>query len=111
MTGRPGHSPVRSDPSADCVVGRSPGFLRYRSGESKWTGLHVHQHVQIADRSLVRAYQPEQRCSPGTEREFRTHALRKCAILWGLLATLRVCVIVQQRSEYNYYSGKGSREH
>ena len=26
MTEQPAHSPVRTDPCADCVVGRSPGF-------------------------------------------------------------------------------------
>jgi hypothetical protein len=84
MTGLPAHSPVQIDPCEDCVAGESPGFPRYRSGESKWTGQHVRQRVQIAVRSLVRAYQREQRCSPGIQREFRIRAPRNCATLSGL---------------------------
>ncbi len=49
MTEQPAHSPVPTDPCADCVVGRSPGFPRYRWAESKWTGQPVRQHAQTSD--------------------------------------------------------------
>ena len=96
MTGRHGNNPVRSDPCADCAVGSSPGSPPYRSGESKRSGLHDHQLAQIADHSLVRVYQRERKCLPETAREFRTQALRMCAILWGLWS--RICAYASARS-------------
>ena len=108
MTGLPAHSPVQIDPCEDCVAGELPGFPRYRSGESKWTGQHVRQRVQIAVRSLVRAYQGEQRCSPGIQREFRIRAPRNCATLSGLareFARSMRCCAAAKRAQLLFREG------
>ena len=106
MTGRHGNNPVRSDPCADCAVGSSPGSPPYRSGESKRSGLHDHQLAQIADHSLVRVYQRERKCLPETAREFRTQALRMCAILWRLREAARMrCCAAAKRTEISFRAG------
>ena len=82
MSALSARNPMRSDPRADCVAGKSPGFPRRRSGESKWIGRPVRQHAQTADHYLVQAYQPGRKCSQGAGRACRTRESRRCATQW-----------------------------
>ena len=87
-------NPMLSDPHADCVAGKSLGFPRRRSGESKLTGRPVRQHAQTADHCLVQACQPGRKCLPELGYGFQTRAPRKYAILGGLghaVAHMRWC--------------------
>jgi hypothetical protein len=67
---------------------------------------HVHQHVQIADRSLVRITSRSEDARRELNASSELPHFESAPFCGAWLATLRICVIVQQRSEYNYYSGK-----